>query len=148
MHIVYVYMYVCIYIYIYVLPPMPLHFPIFTGRNYKKQTFLGRRRSANTFQLSGPDFPAFQFFGRNFRTSVLLNFPTFQLSNFPTFQLSNFPTFQLSNIPTFQLSNVPTLKLFGPNFGMWESWKVRPKKVGKLECWKVGMLESWNVHCH
>ena len=26
-----------------------------------------------------------------------------------------------------------------------ESWNVRPRKIGKLECWKVGVLESWNV---
>ena len=157
-------------IYIYMLPP-PTFSYLYRKIPTKDRLSWAGGEATNTFQLSGPDFANFQlsnlldvtfqlpgfptfhlpnFPAFHWPTFQHSNFPTFQLSNFPTFQHSNFPISQLPNFPTFQLPNFPTFQLsnfFGPDFGMLESWKVRPTKIGKLECWKVrpnkvGKLES------
>ena len=111
---------------------MRLHFLIFTGRYLQKTDFLGPEEKRQTLS--------------NFRdlTFPISSFPIFQLSNFPTLKLSNLPTFQFSNFLglTFQLSNFSR-----PNFPTFQHSKVRPRKIGKLESWKVGKLGpgNWKV---
>ena len=153
---IYICMCTCTYVCIYMLPHAPTFSYLYREIPTRNRLSWAGGEATNTFQLPGPDFSNFQLSNFLDLTFQLPNFPAFQLSSFPTFQVSNFPTFQHSNVPTFQRSNFPTSQLpniptfqhsnipifqlsnlFGPNFGMLDSWRVRPKQVGKLESWKV-----------
>ena len=130
----YVCMYVCvcmhIYIYICYPPPVPTLPYLYKKIPTKNRLSRAGGEATNTFQLSGPDFSNFQlsnFFGRSFPTSG---------------QLSNIPTFQPSNSSG---NNFGMLESLAQKIGKLECWNV-----GKLECWNVGklgpkQLESWKV---